>query len=69
MNRADERDLVIQEKGKSLTQETKKNFKLPEIKILLKWKVSKIPPGNKAALIQLYFDTFDPEEIAVWSKV
>ena len=69
MNRANERDLLIQEKGKNLTQETKKDFKLPEIKILLKWKVSKIPPGNKAALIQLYFDTPDPEEIMAWSKM
>ena len=68
MNRANERDLLIQEKGKNLTQETKKDFKLPDIKILLKWKFSKIPLGNKAALIQLYLDTPDPEEITAWSE-
>ena len=50
------------------TQETKKNVGMREIKVLLKWKLYKIPPGNQSKLETLYIDTPDPEEVVIWSK-
>ena len=49
------------------TQETKKYFAVREIKVLHKWKLHKIPPGNQAKLEQNYFDTPHPKEVVAWS--
>lgn len=63
------KDLLLSEKGIEFTRENAtRQFKVAEIKIMVKSKVRKIPPGNKNFLIDTYFNSPDPEEIVPWSE-
>ena len=42
-----EKDIILRRIGKELTKETKKDFKVTDIKVLLKWKLEKNTTGNK----------------------
>ena len=44
---ANGRDLLLTAEGTDLTEETKTSFTVSKIKVLIKWKVKKVPPGNK----------------------
>ena len=65
---ANGRDLLLTTKGTDLTEETKKSFTVPEIKVLIKAKVSKVPQGNKPELVTLYCSLPEPEDIVPWSE-
>ena len=54
-------------KGNDLTRETATSFNVAEIKILVRWKINKAPPGNKQALIDTYLELPNPPEIIPWS--
>ena len=59
---------IILRKGE-ITVANKQSFLVSEIKILLKWKQCKNMSGNKAELLNRYFETPDPEEITPWSDL
>ena len=65
---ANERDRLIISKNTDLTEATKSSFTVHEIKALLKWKVRKVPPGNKRSLVTLYCTLPDPEKVVPWSE-
>ena len=52
--------------GKELTEETKKDFKVTDIKVLLKWELEKNPTGNRQSLLMQYFDVPDPYHVLSW---
>ena len=54
-------------KGNDLTQETETSFNDAEIIVLVRWKLNKVPPGNKQALIDMYLELPNPPEIIPWS--
>jgi len=55
-----EKDFILHRIGKELTEETKKDFKVTDIKVLLKWKSEKNSTGNRQSLLTQYFDAPDP---------
>ena len=63
-----EKDLLLTSKSADLTQGTKSSFTIAEIKVLIKWKVRKVPPGNKQSLVDIYCNSPDPEEVVPWSE-
>ena len=60
--------MLLKKKGE-LTHDTVKNFTLPEIKTLLKWKKAPKPPSSKKAdLVQTYIDAPKPKIQKVWCR-
>ena len=55
LNRANERDLLIHENFKNLTQETKKYFKLLEIKVLAQVEGIQDPTGEQSSTYTIIF--------------
>ena len=58
---------LLRTKGNDLTQETATSFNVAEIKVLVRWKLNKVPPGNKQALIDMYLELPNPPNIIPWS--
>ena len=48
-----QKDTIFRIKGNDLTQETAISFNVTEIKVLVRWKLNKLPPGNKQSLIDM----------------
>jgi len=46
-----EENIILRRIGKKLTEETKKDFKVTDIKVLLKWKLEKKPIGHIKSLL------------------
>jgi len=46
-----DKDALLRRIGKELTEETKKDFKVTDIKVLLKWELEKNPTGNRQSLL------------------
>ena len=57
----------MRKKGNDLTRETKTSFNVAEIKVLVRWKLNNVPPGNKQALIDMYLELPNPLESIPWS--
>jgi len=64
-----EKDVVVCRIGKELTEETKKDFKVTDIKVLLKWKLEKNTTENRQYLLTQYFDAPDPSHVFPWYNV
>jgi len=64
-----EKDVVVCRIGKELTEETKKDFKVTDIKVLLKWKLEKNTTENRQYLLTQYFDAPDPSHVFPWYSV
>ena len=62
-----QKDTRLRTKGNDLTWETATSFNVTEIKVLVRWKINKVPPGNKRALIDMYLELTNPPEIISWS--
>ena len=41
-----QKDTLLRTKGNDLTRETATSFNVAEIKVLVRWKLNKVPPGN-----------------------
>ena len=50
-----------------LIQETKDNFLIIEIKVLIKWRLGNNGVGDEAVLLYHYFEAPDPALIIAWS--
>ena len=61
-----QRETLFRLEGNDLTIETSSIFLVTEIKVLLKWKMDKVPPGNKHALIGMYLQLPSPLEDIPW---
>ena len=59
--------ILLRTKGNDLTRETATIFNVAEIKVLARWKLNKVPPGNKQALIDMYLELPNPPKIIPWS--
>jgi len=64
-----EKDSILCRIEKELTEETKKDVKVTDIKVLLKWKLEKNPTRNRQSLLTQYFDVHDPSHVLPWSNV
>ena len=49
-----QKDTLLLTKVNDLTRETATSFNVAEIKLLVRWKLNEVPPGNKQALIDMY---------------
>ena len=63
-----QQDSLLYTKGKDLTLENASDVIVAQIKVFLKWKLNKVPPGNRQALIQMYLDAPSPPEVIPWSN-
>jgi hypothetical protein len=59
--------LLLRAKGE-LTHGTEKNFTLPEIKTLLKWKKTKATSARKRDLVEAYIGATKPKIQKVWTR-
>ena len=48
-----QKDTLLRTKGNDLTWETATSFNVVEIKVLVRWKLNKVPPETKQALIDM----------------
>ena len=62
-----QKDTLLRTKGNDLTQDTATSFNVAEIKVLMRWKLNKVLPGNKQALIDMYLELPNPPKIIPWS--
>ena len=53
-------------KSNDLTRQTATIFNVAEIKVLLRWKLNKVPPRNKQALIDMYLELPNTPRIIPW---
>ena len=51
-----QKDTLLRTKDNSLTRETATSFNVIKIKVLVRWKLKKMPPVNKLALIDMYLE-------------
>jgi hypothetical protein len=59
--------MLIRSKGE-LTSKTFKDFKVPEIKILLKWKGAKPVSSRKADIVEAYITAKKPPIVKSWKR-
>jgi len=64
-----EKDVILRRIGNEVTEETKKDFKVTDIKVLLKWKLEKNTTENRQYLLTQYFDAPDPSHVFPWYNV
>ena len=62
-----QKDTLLRTKGNDLNQETATSLNVAEIKVSVRWKLNKVPPGSKQALIVMYLELPNPPEIIPWS--
>ena len=58
-----QKDTLLHTKVNNLTQETATSFNVAEIKLLVRWELSKVTPGNEQALIGMYLEMKNPTEL------
>ena len=58
---------LLPRKDNDLTRGTATSFNVAEIKLLVRWKLNKVPPGNKQALIDIYLELPNRPKIILWS--
>ena len=49
-----QKDKLLRTKGSDLIRETATSFNVAEIKLLVRWKLNDVPPGNTQELIDMY---------------
>ena len=62
-----QKDTLLRTKGNDLTRKTATSFNVAEIKVPVRWKLNKVTPGNKQALIDMYSELPNPPKIIPWS--
>ena len=58
---------TLAQKGNAITRETAIIFNAAEIKVLVRWKLNKVSPVDKQALIDMYLELPNLPKIIPWS--
>ena len=66
-----QKDTLLRTKGNYLIRETATSFNVAEINVLVRWKLNKVTPGNKQALINMYLELPNPPKnfpVVWWNR-